>query len=190
MHTENLITRIRDKDPHAFRDLVESFKDRVYNTCLGMVHHNEDAMDLTQEVFLEVHRSLSGFRGDAKLATWIYRIAVTKSLEHIRKAKRKKRFSFLTSLSGRESESAFSAQNWVHPGVQLENKERARILFQAIEKLSDNQRTAFTMHKVEGLSYQQISEVMQMSLSSVESLMFRARKNLKKLLHNYYQHSK
>ena len=189
MQSENLITRIKKNDPQAFGDLVESFKDRVYNTCLGMVHHDDDAMDLSQEVFLEVYKSLDGFRGEAKLSTWIYRIAVTKSLEHLRKAKRKKRFAFLSSLTGSESESVSTAQNWVHPGVQLENKERAGILFQSIEKLPDNQRIAFTMHKVEGLSYQEVSEIMKVSVSSIESLMFRARKNLKKYLHEYYQNS-
>ncbi|MCB0838095.1 MAG: RNA polymerase sigma factor, partial [Bacteroidetes bacterium] len=74
MQSENLITRIKKNDPQAFGDLVESFKDRVYNTCLGMVHHDDDAMDLSQEVFLEVYKSLDGFRGEARLSTWIYRI--------------------------------------------------------------------------------------------------------------------
>ena len=77
--------------------------------------------------------------------------------------------------------------NFIHPGVQLENKERSKILFAAINQLPENQKTAFVLHKIEDLSYAEITEVMQVSLSSVESLMFRAKQNLQKLLKDYYE---
>jgi RNA polymerase sigma-70 factor (ECF subfamily) len=77
-----------------------------------------------------------------------------------------------------------------HPGVELEQKEAASELFAAISKLSENQKIAFTLHKVENLSYKEISEIMNISLSSVESLIFRARQNLQKLLENYYNQHK
>jgi len=86
-----------------------------------------------------------------------------------------------------ENADRIKAYDYNHPGVLLENKERSKILFQHIEKLSENQRVAFTLHKIEGLSYQEITEVMQTSLSSVESLMFRAKKNLKKSLGSFYK---
>ena len=76
---------------------------------------------------------------------------------------------------------------FLHPGVQMEQKEHAQALFAAINLLPDNQRVAFTLVKVEGLPYQEVGEVMSLSLSSIESLMFRARKNLQKLLENYYE---
>ena len=126
------------------------------------------------------------FRGESKLSTWIYRIATTKSLEVIRKRKRLKRFAFLKSITGDQGDDVQVA-GFDHPGVLLEQKENAQALFQAIGQLPESQRVAFTLHKVEGLPYQEICEVMELSLSSVESLMFRARKNLQKTLKVYYE---
>ncbi len=181
-----LISSLQSQSESAFRELVAAFQDRVYNTCLGLVQNEEDAEECAQDVFIEVYRSVHKFRGDAKLSTWIYRIATTKALELIRRQKRQKRFAFLRSLTNREGEE-LPLTNFEHPGLALEQKENAQVLFKAIERLPDSQRVAFTLHKIEGLPYQEISEIMDTSLSSVESLMFRARKNLQKTLRNYYE---
>jgi RNA polymerase sigma-70 factor (ECF subfamily) len=174
-------------DESAFRQLVENYQDRVFNTCLGFVRNNQDADDLAQEVFIEIFRSVSSFRGDSKLSTWIYRIAVTKSLEFIRSNKRQKRFAILRSIFQSGDPAFLDIPSFEHPGVIAENRERSRILFQAIDLLPDSQKTAFTLHKIEGLSYDEIGDIMGKSLSSVESLMHRARINLQKKLSNYYQ---
>lgn len=159
----------------------------VFNTCLGMLRSVEDAEECAQDVFIEVYNSVIGFRAEAKLSTWIYRIATTKCLERIRKRKAKKRFAFLSSLSGDSETEAKKLASFVHPGLQLEQSENAQALFEAIERLSENQRVAFTLHKIEGLPYEEIASVLEVSLSSVESLMFRAKQNLKKLLKKYYE---
>lgn len=181
-----LISSLQNQSESAFRELVAAFQDRVYNTCLGLVQNEEDAEECAQDVFIEVYRSVNNFRGDARLSTWIYRIATTKSLELIRKQKRQKRFAFLRSLTNKEGEE-LPISNFEHPGLVLEQKENAAVLFKAIGQLPDSQRVAFTLHKVEGLPYQEICEIMDTSLSSIESLMFRARKNLQKTLRNYYE---
>lgn len=152
-----------------------------------MLRDGDEAEESAQDVFMEVYRSVGNFRGDAKLSTWIYRIATTKCLERIRKRKAKKRFAFLSSLSGDYHPDFDKISNFVHPGIQMEQHDNARALFNALDKLAENQRVAFTLHKVEGLPYEEIAEVMKVSLSSVESLMFRARQNLKKLLKSYYE---
>lgn len=167
--------------------IVESWKDMVYNTSLGIVQNSEDAEDVTQEVFVQVYESVNQFKGDSKFSTWLYRIAVTKSLDHLRKKKRKKRFAFVQSLFGPNEEEVNHQPDFQHPGISMENKENAAVLFRAIEKLPDNQKTAFTLHKLEGLSYQEIAEIMETTVSSVESLMHRAKGNLKKFLTDYYQ---
>ena len=88
--TENqLINGIQSGDESAFRELVEAFQKQVFNTCNSIVHNTHDADDLSQEVFIEVFRSAGSFRGDSKLSTWIYRIAVNKALNHIRYLKRR-----------------------------------------------------------------------------------------------------
>ena len=181
------ILLLKQGDVSAFRDLVTEFEKKVYNTCLGLLQNTEDAEDLTQEVFVAVYESIHSFKGEAKLSTWIYRIAVTKSLEYLRMKKRKKRFAFFQQVFTNEyGELNKEAGHFDHPGVQLENKERAAILFKAIEQLPENQKSAFILHKLEGLSYAEISEVMHSTVSAVESLMVRARQNLQKKLGDYY----
>ena len=187
MNENLIIPQLQKGSESAFKELVDTFQEKVLNTCLGFVPNRHDAEDIVQEVFIEVFRSVEKFRGDSKLSTWIYRITTTKCLEHIRGKKRLKRQAFFKSLIGMsEKADRIAAFDFDHPGILLENKERAEKLFEAIDKLPDNQRIAFTLHKIEGLSYKEITEIMELSLSSIESLMFRAKKNLKKYLHDFY----
>lgn len=188
IESENDLTELlKEGDESAFRTLVEQNQDRVYNTCLGLVRNEEEADDLAQEVFIEVFRSIHTFRGEAKLTTWIYRIAVTKTLEHLRSRKRKKRFAILKSLIYSNDETEMEIPDYVHPGIQLENKERASVLMKAVDRLPENQKTAFTLNKIEGLSYDEIAEIMGKSVSSVESLLHRARLKLQEFLYQYYK---
>jgi RNA polymerase sigma-70 factor (ECF subfamily) len=182
-----LILAIKDGQETAFKELVELYQHRVYNTVLGIIQNRLEAEDICQEVFMEVYAGAGSFRGDAKVSTWIYRIASNKSLEFLRKNKAQKRFAFVRSLFGKNDELEVQPSHFEHPGVQLENKERAAVLFGAIEKLADNQRVAYSLHHLEGLSYQEIMEVMDLSKSSVESLLFRAKQNLRKLLKEFYE---
>jgi RNA polymerase sigma factor (sigma-70 family) len=166
---------------------VETRQGLVYNTVLGLVQNAEDAEDVSQEVFIKVFESVKQFKGESAFTTWLYRVAVTTALEYLRKKKRKKRFAFLTSLFGEDQNPLHDPPDFVHPGVQLDNREKAKTLFQAIQKLPENQRIAFTLHKVEGLSYQEVSDVMATTVAAVESLIHRARQNLKKTLHDFYK---
>lgn len=191
MDETQIIKQLKEGNEVAFKNMVDTFQEKVLNTSLGFVPSLHDAEDIVQEVFLEVFRSINKFRGDSKLSTWIYRITTTKCLEHIRAKKREKRKSFFQSLIGmHENVDRIKVFDYNHPGVLLENKERSKTLFAAIEKLPEKQRVAFTLHKIEGLSYQEITSIMETSLSSVESLMFRAKKNLQKTLGNFYNNNK
>jgi RNA polymerase sigma-70 factor (ECF subfamily) len=183
----HFISRLQEGEETAFRQLVEACQKQVYNTCLGFLRNEEDAEDIAQEVFIEVYRSMAHFRGEAQLSTWIYRIAVTKSLELIRKRKRKKRFAFLQYLGAPGDMEGDRIAGGSHPGVQLENQERAAILFGAIDKLPENQKTAFLLFKVETLSQKEVAEIMGISVSSVVSLVHRAKQKLRELLTDYYQ---
>ena len=186
---ENIsIEALQSGDARAYEQLVTVFQERVIHTCLGFVKNTEEAEDLAQEVFVEVFRSISRFRGASSLSTWIYRIAVNKSLERIRWYQQKKRASQWKGLLGgnKEAESV-PDHSFNHPGFQLENREKAEVLFGAIDQLPENQRIAFTLAKVEGYSYQETSDIMGVSIPSVESLLFRARKNLQKKLYNFYK---
>lgn len=183
------IERLNRRDESAFKQLVNDYKNQVYNTCLGFLRNPHDAEDVAQEVFIQVFDSIGDFREDAALSTWIYRIAVTKSLELIRYRKRKKRAGFFKAIDSvfRDPDEPEDESGNTHPGVKLENKERAATLFNEIEKLPERQRVAFTLQKVEGLSYQEVADVMEISVPAVESLIHRGKENLKKQLYNYYQ---
>jgi RNA polymerase sigma factor (sigma-70 family) len=182
-----LIEQIKQGDERAFREIVETWQDMVFNTALGLVQQAEDAEDVAQEVFVQVHQSIHSFKGESKFSTWLYRITVSKSLDHLRKKKRKKRFAFMRGLLGEKNEVLENPPDFNHPGVVMDNKEKAAELFKAISQLPENQRVVFSLHKVEGLSYQEIAEVMHITVPAVESLMHRAKLNLRKSLENYYR---
>lgn len=175
-------------DDPEFKALYEKHEAMVYNLCLKYLQNVEDAEDVTQEVFITIHNSLHQFKGESKISTWIYRIAVTRSLEFLRAKNRKKRFAFFQNIfSNEKGEVKIEAFHFIHPGVELENKERAAILFAAIDKLPESQKTAFILSKLEDLSYAEIASVMKVSVPSVESLLFRAKQNLQKILGDYYE---
>lgn len=180
-----LIEQLKKGDETAFKTIVEQWKDMVYNTILGIVQNETEAEDLAQDVFIKVFEKISTFKGDSKFSTWLYRIATTTALDHLRSKKRKKRFGFLQALGGGNDEKE-TIPDFHHPGISLDNKERATVLFKAIESLPENQKTAYTLHKLEGLSYRDVSEVLNTTVSAVESLMSRANQNLRKELEEYY----
>ncbi len=186
-HDHLLTERLKMGEEQAFREVIRFFRDRIFNTALGIVQHVEDAEDLTQEVFIEVFRSVGTFRGQSALSTWIYRITVQKALEHLRRIRRKKRQAIVMSLFGREEQvNAGSDAPFYHPGIRLENRERSAVLFGALAKLPEDQKTAFVLQKMEGLTQSEVAAVMEKSVAAVESLIFRAKQNLRRLLADYY----
>lgn len=184
MNDPDLIIRLQNGEQHAFKQLVDTWQHLVYNTVLNIVQDVQEAEDVAQEVFIQVYQSIKTFRGESKLSTWIYRVAITKALDAERKKKAKKRIANLKSWVGlgeKEEPVLFH-----HPGIDLDNKERAAVLFKAMQRLPENQRIAFTLIKAEGLSYEETAGIMHISVKAVEALMHRAKDNLKKHLAIYY----
>ncbi|WP_167616240.1 RNA polymerase sigma factor [Maribellus sediminis] len=184
-----IIEQLKQGNEQAFRKLVETYQKLVVNTCYGLLHNREDAEDVAQDVFIEVYRSVENFRADAKLSTWLYRIAVNRSLNHIRDNKKHRWFSSFESDVKAENKKLLQVESGKsdQPEFELENKQRANILNEAINGLPENQKVAFSLSKYEDLSYQEIADVMELSVSSVESLLFRAKKNLQKKLYTCYK---
>lgn len=166
---------------HDFRKIYDQHKILVYNVALNYVQNIEDAEEITQDVFVQLHSSLAQFKEKSELKTWIYRITINKCLDFI-KNKNSKKHHF---IFGKKSQNDFEIQNisnFEHPGILLVNKEKSEILFGIINELSENQKTAFILSKMDGLSNPEISKIMNVSISSVESLIFRAKENLKEKL--------
>jgi RNA polymerase sigma-70 factor (ECF subfamily) len=152
---------------------------------LSYLQSAEDAEEVTQDVFLEVHQKRAEFREEAQISTWVYRIAINKSLDFLRFKNRKKRFAFLSSLWNQESgELQYDHTNFIHPGIQLERKELSKYLFKALNQLPESQKTAFILIYVEGLPYAEASKIMDIGIKALESLVQRAKKNLREKLKN------
>lgn len=188
MEDFTLINSIKQGNQVAFKGLVREYQDRIFHVCLSFVPVQEDAEDLTQEVFVEVFRSIGSFRGDSKLGTWIHRIAISKSLELQRYRKRQKRQAFFKSLVGLDEPAAVNVGTMMnHPGIMMEDQERASTLYEAIDKLADNQKTVFTLRQIQGISQKETAKMMNISEKAVESYQSRAKQNLRKYLKEWYQ---
>lgn len=172
----------------AFHRLVEEHQHQVINTCYRFLGNKEDAEDVAQEVFIEVYRSIGGFRREAQLSTWIYRIAVTRSLDFIRRRNRKKRLGSVRALLGWSDQAEkLPAPARSSPAHDLEHQERRRILQRALDALPEGQRVAITLSKMDGFSNREIAGIMGTSVASVEALIHRAKENLRRKLHRYFQ---
>ena len=189
MTDREFVSEISRGNQQAFKLFVEKHQLSVIKICTGFLHNPEDAEDVAQEVFIEVYQSIKKFRGDAKLSTWLHRIAVNKSLNYLRKNKIWKYLDNIESLivTDKHSVGEIEDNNNLHPEKNIEQTEKARILHQAVNSLSANQRISFILNKYDDLSYKEIAEIMNTTLSAVESLIHRAKINLQKKLYYYYK---
>lgn len=157
----------------------------VYNLALNYVQNVEDAEEITQDVFVAVHSKLNTFRKESEYSTWIYRITINRSLDHVKAKKRKKRFAFFTSLFYEDANSIDHKSFGIdHPGVALEQKEALSEIFRLINDLPVNQKTALILTRLEGKSQIDVADIMEISQKAVESLVSRAKKNLENKLQN------
>jgi len=173
----DLIDKLKNGDKTAFNELLNTYSFKVFNTCYRFLLNHEDAEDVAQEVFIEVYQSIHTFRGDSKLSTWIYRIAVTKSLDEIKKRNRKKRISSLGRILHLDEVALWLGGGQV-PDKSLLDNEKFQEIDKALNCLPDNQRVAFTLSKIEGYSNPEIAEIMKTTVLAVESLIYRAKKRV------------
>lgn len=182
MSDEELIDRILEGDEEAFGALLERYHVKVINVCLGILHNRSDAEDAAQEVFIQVFQSIDGFRRQSALSTWIYRIAVNKSINHLRKSRNRANILTVDPAGGFGDISGQYPAAGKTPADILLTNEMRRTIRRAMDSLPEKQRVAFALHKYEDLSYKEIAETMGLSLPAVESLIHRAKKNLQKKL--------
>jgi RNA polymerase sigma factor (sigma-70 family) len=187
MDEQNLIEGLKRGDMAAFKYLADTHQRKVFKTCSRFLLNKEDAEDVAQEVFIEVFNNINQFRSEARFSSWIYRIAVTKSLDELRKRNRKKRISSIGRHLGLED-----IANWItektRPDTDLEAKEKWQNLLDILNTLSESQRIAFTLSKIEEFSHSEIADIMQISAASVDSLIYRARQNLRKALVDWHKY--
>jgi len=187
MTDRDLIEGLSGRDRTAINYLVNAYQKKVIKTAFYFIGNLEDAEDLSQEIFLEIIKSIDSFRGTSSFSTWIYRITVNRSINVIRKNRRRKIFSNIENffqISGEPDENTGKEPSeYCDP---MDEKETGECLNSAVNQLSDNQRIAFVLNKYEELTYKEIADIMNLSVSSVESLIHRAKINLQKRLVSHF----
>ena len=187
MSDKELLERVILGDRKSFTALYDKFYPQVFKTAFGYLNNNFDADEIVQDVFIEVHRSAKKFNHKSGLSTWIYRITVNKSLDKLRFQKSAKRFSFFSAIlfneDNRLTENMADTSNH---GLDADNKELEKIIRKAMDTLPETQRTAFVLTQVEDLSGKEAAEIMKTTGKAVESLIQRAKANLRKELGKIY----
>jgi len=184
MDDGELLRRIAAKDLGAFKILVDRFQNRVLGLCSRLLRHPQNAEDIAQDVFFQVYQSSGTFRHDCRVSTWIYRIAVNRCRNFNRDNRKFGRWGELRR--GLENEDwsgpGFVAPDGDDPASAWTLNETRELIRRAVASLPDKQKAMLILHKFEGRSYQEIAEVMDVSVSSVESCLHRAKLNLQKKL--------
>jgi RNA polymerase sigma-70 factor (ECF subfamily) len=144
-------------------------------------------MDISQEVFMKIYDSIDHFRGDSKITTWLYRIAVNKSLNHLRSVKKRNRFVSLDIIFGNDNKTNLPEDPELKPGENIELDESKKALYFALRKLSEKQNIAVSLSYFEDLPYKEISEIMNITVTEVGVLINRGKKKLHKIITEYYQ---
>jgi RNA polymerase sigma-70 factor (ECF subfamily) len=173
-----LLELCRQGDPHAFETLFRKYQTYVYNIGLGMLCNSEDAADVTQETFLRLHRSLDSFRGDACFSTWLYRVAVNLCITELRRRGRN-RFQFLDDISHEEDVKLTEETAGPSPAEAMEMEEERRVVRQVLRMLPPDYRAVMVLRHFQQLAYEEIADVLNLSLSQVKTRLFRARKMFK-----------
>lgn len=178
MGEQELVKKILEGDEKAFQLFVDIHKVMIVNTCYAFLHNREEAEDIAQDVFIQAFESLISFRFDCKLSSWLYRMAVNRAINSC-KSFHKRRIKL--KLDETEQQVDFPSEE-LPVQEKMEVQERRELLHWAIDSLPENQRKAIILNKYEDLSYKEVADIMNLSLSAVESLIFRAKTNLEKKL--------
>lgn len=188
---KTLLNKAKQGNIIAFEKLIISHEKTVYNIAYRMFNNEEDAKDIAQEVFIKIYKNLNKFDGNCKISTWIHRITVNTCIDELRKRKGKETSSIdsLIDLDDGEVQKQYT-DNSFNPEQSLINKEDIEDLKNAINLLSENHKALIVLRDIQGLSYNEISEITQISLGTIKSRISRARIQLKNIIMNNKELSK
>ena len=185
----NLVKRARNGDRDAFSVLLERYQRRLYSVCLGIVRNPDDAQDRLQETAVKVFLNLDRFEGQSSFYTWAYRIASNVCIDFLRKKKRQRTVDYDDGIARDgdvvEGEDLLPSRLGLNPARVHARKELMGKLTEALDTLSDTHRTIIILREVDGLSYQEIADLTEVSIGTVMSRLHHARKNLQRALAEY-----
>jgi RNA polymerase sigma-70 factor (ECF subfamily) len=179
------VSAARRGDRQSFGRLVERYQRRVYALAFGILRQRDDAWDIAQEAFVKAYRNLDRFEGNAAFYTWLYRITYNLSIDLLRE---KTRRETVTLDETKKIEEAMESEGHAPPDSPIETAERrelAQVIETAMSRLSDKHRAIIVLREIEGLSYEEMADVLAISKGTVMSRLFHARQNLQALLMPY-----
>lgn len=181
-----LVNRARKDDSAAYDELIRRYQERIYATVYHMTSNHEDANDITQETFIKAYRALSSFKGDSSFYTWIYRIAVNKTINFLKTRKNRVHMSLNDLDFNAENDPDLVALvSDKTPRRDLNLAELQEKLNEAMQKLSEVHRLVVTLHDVQGLSHDEIAKIIGCNVGTVRSRLFYARQQLQGTLADY-----
>jgi RNA polymerase sigma-70 factor (ECF subfamily) len=183
MSDEQIVGRALAGDADAFGEIVKRWERRIYALAYGMLGREEDARDATQETFIAAFRNLGGFRGEAKVSSWLHRIAVNQCISRQRRVKVRGEISFEDETE--QDDIVYSAPAHESPASMAESRERTEIVRRAVNSLPTELRQVIVMKEFEELTFQEIAAALDLPLSTVKSRLYAALKQLYLRLQKY-----
>jgi len=181
MTDAELLKAIAAGDQTAFRAFVDRHQKAIFGLVMRFVRNREDAEDIAQEIFFKAWAKAGDFRGDSAPATWLYRIAINTSLNFQRKHKHSRQLVSTEQLGDLPGGPAD------HPEHRVAAADAKRLFYGALEQVPEKYRIPFMLNKLEGISYQEIADILQLSLANVETRIHRAKLALQKILIKYIE---
>lgn len=182
----DLVKRAQKEDASAFDELMRRYQARIYGTLYNMTSSHEDANDLTQETFIKAYKALKSFKGDSSFYTWVYRIAVNKTINFLRQRKNRVHMSLNDiDFNAEHDPDLVALVSDKTPRRDLGLEELQQKLNEAMQKLSEVHRLVVTLHDVQGMSHEEIGKIMDCNVGTVRSRLFYARQQMQASLSSY-----
>jgi len=183
MNDTDLVRLCQNGDMTAFEQLFRRHQDRIYNIAYRMMNNREDALDMTQEIFIRAYQKIKDFNFRSAFSTWLYRLALNLCTDELRKQKSKKKIEISADDLGLTTDVMSVIQvDENTPEDNVISKEQEKQVWDAINSLKDKDRAIIILRDMEGLSYEEISDVLKCSLGRVKSRLHEARQKLKDIL--------
>ncbi|MCC5796502.1 MAG: RNA polymerase sigma factor RpoE [Methylophaga sp.] len=177
---QELVERVQAGDKKAFDLLIMKYQQRIIHVITGFVHDPVEAMDVAQEAFIKAYRALPGFRGDSAFYTWLYRIAINTSKNHLTAASRRPPSTDVDAMDATIYYDAPELKEFETPENSLMRVELEQAIHEVIESLPEDTATAIKLREFEGMSYEEIAQAMDCPIGTVRSRIFRAREAIDK----------
>lgn len=186
----DLVRRVQAGDAAAFRTLFDKYHRRAFAVAMGVVKNQDDALDAVQEAFVKVHKNIHKFQGSSSFYTWLYRIVMNVSIDHVRRTNRRKSLDFDERVLHEESEVAgdgalVPSVTDANPGKAALRRELGSAIERALQDLPEHHRAVIVLREIEGMSYEEMAEALEVPKGTIMSRLFHARKKMQEALAPY-----